>query len=216
MDITVEDFLEANQKFNELEEDENKQIYEVINGKIPVLISAPHSVRQYRNGKIKEKDLYTGPIVIELQRLTNCYCIYKTKNNNDDANYDIENNSYKEEILKIIKKNKIKLLIDIHGASNKYGFGIDIGTGEGKNLNNKKKAVEILKNILERYEIENIEIDKIFKANSIHTICKTISEKTMIPCIEIEIAKKYRDIENFEELTKMILALRKYIKEIVK
>ena len=105
-----------------------------------------------------------------------------------------------------IKKNKIKLLIDIHGASNKYGFGVDIGTGEGKNLNNKKKAVEILKNILERYEIENVELDKRFKANSIHTICKTISEKTMIPCIEIEIAKKYRDIEQFNKLTKMILA----------
>lgn len=212
MKITLNEFLEANKKFNEYSE-KNKfnKSFEVITGSIPILISAPHSVRQIRNGKIKEKDAYTGPIAIELQKQTNCYCIYKTKNNNDDANYDIKDNKYKEEILKIITQNKIELLLDIHGASDIHGFGVDIATGEGKNINQNKKLVITLKETLEKHDIKNVEIDKIFKANSIHTICKTISEIANIPCIELEISRTYRDIKNFNEIKKVIEGLREYI-----
>lgn len=212
MKITLNEFLEANKKFNEYNE-KNKfnKSFEVITGNIPILISAPHSVRQIRNGKIKEKDAYTGAIAIELQKQTNCYCIYKTKNNNDDANYDIENNPYKQEILKIINENQIKLLLDIHGASDKHGFGVDIATGEKENLNNNEYLLKLLEETLKKHDIENVEIDTIFKAKSIHTICRTISKKTSIPCIEIEIAKKYRDIHNFSQIVKIIEALKEYI-----
>ena len=217
MNISKKEFLELNKKFDELK-DENQQnkSFETINGKIPILISAPHSVRQIRNEKLKGKDLCTGPIAIILQKETNCYCIYKTKNNNDDANYDIENNTYKQEILKIINDNHIKLLLDIHGASDKHGFGVDIATGEKENLNNNEDSLKLLEETLKKHNIENVEIDTVFKAKSIHTICRTISEKTSIPCIEIEIAKKYRDINNFSEIVKMMEALKEYISVIEK
>ena len=217
MNINKKEFIKLNKKFDEFnKENEKNKSFETIKGKIPILISAPHSVRQIRNGKIKGKDIYTGPIVIILQKEADCYSIYKTKNNNDDANYDIENNTYKEEILKIIEENQIKLLLDIHGASNDYGFGVDIATGEKENLNKKEEALNLLEQILKKHKIENVEIEKIFKAKSKHTICKTIAEKTSIPCIEIEIAKKYRDIENFEEIIKIINALKEYIINIEK
>lgn len=217
MNINKKNFVKLNKKFDEFsKENEKNKSFETIKGKMPILISAPHSVRQIRNGKIKGKDIYTGPIAIVLQQETNCHCIYKTKNNNDDANYDIENNTYKQEILKIIKQNNIKLLLDIHGASDEHGFGVDIATGERKNLNGNEKAIEILVGILKKHNIENIEIDKVFKAKSIHTICKTIAEKTSIPCIEIEIAKKFRDINNFSNISKIIEALKEYIIEIEK
>ena len=215
MNINKKEFIKLNKKFDEFsKENEKNKSFETIKGKIPILISAPHSVRQIRNGKIKGKDIYTGPIAIVLQQETNCHCIYKTKNNNDDANYDIENNTYKEEILKIIKQNNIKLLLDIHGASDEHGFEVDIATGERENLNGNEKALEILVEVLKKHNIGNIEIDKVFIAKSIHTICKTIAEKTSIPCIEIEIAKKFRDINNFSNISKIIEALKEYIIEI--
>ena len=214
MDITIENFLEANQKFNELEENENKQIYEVVNGKIPVLISAPHSVRQFRNGKIKEKDLYTGPIVIELQRQTNCYCIYKTKNNNDDANYDIERNEYKEKIIEIIKDNNIKVLIDMHGASNKHEFDIEIGTDNNKNLNGNNEILDLLIRKLKNNGIEKIYVDSRFKASSIHTICKYVSSNVNIPCIQMEIVGKYRYKDYPEGIQKLVNAIKEFIQEI--
>ena len=217
MNINKKEFIKLNKNFDEFsKKNEKNKSFETIKGKIPILISAPHSVRQIRNGKIKGKDIYTGPIAIVLQQETNCHCIYKTKNNNDDANYDIENNTYKEEILKIIKQNNIKLLLDIHGASDEHGFGVDIATGERENLNGNEKALEILVEVLKKHNIGNIEIDKVFIAKSIHTICKTIAEKTSIPCIEIEIAKKFRDINNFSNISKIIEALKEYIIEIEK
>ena len=212
MNISKKEFLELNKKFDELnDENQQNESFKTINGKIPILISAPHSVRQIRNGKLKGKDLCTGAIAIILQKETDCYCIYKTKNNNDDANYDIENNPYKQEILKIINENQIKLLLDIHGASDKHGFGVDIATGEKENLNNNEYLLKLLEETLKKHDIENVEIDTIFKAKSIHTICRTIYKKTSIPCIEIEIAKKYRDIHNFSQIVKIIEALKEYI-----
>ena len=97
----------------------------------------------FRNGKLKAKDSYTGAIAIILQKETNCSCIYKIKNNNNDANYDLENNKYKEELLRIINEKNIKLLLDIHGASDKYGFGIDIATDNEINLNDKEIVLKI-------------------------------------------------------------------------
>ena len=83
-------------------------------------------------------------------------------------------------------------------------------------MNGNEKALEILVEVLKKHNIGNIEIDKVFIAKSIHTICKTIAEKTSIPCIEIEIAKKFRDINNFSNISKIIEALKEYIIEIEK
>ena len=210
MQLNKDNFININKKFDELLNTKMPS-FEIIEGKIPILISAPHSVRQFRNGKIKAKDSYTGAIAIILQKEINCYCIYKTKNNNDDANYDLENNNYKEELLKIINKNKIKLLLDIHGASDRYGFGIDIATDNQINLNGKEITLKILKETLEEFKINDVVTDKIFRAHSDRTICKTISNRTKIPCIELEIARKYRNIEDFTQIKKMIKAIKESI-----
>ena len=74
-------------------------------------------------------------------------------------------NPYKQEILKIINENQIKLLLDIHGASDKHGFGVDIATGEKENLNNNEYLLKLLEETLKKHDIENVEIDTIFKAN---------------------------------------------------
>ncbi len=215
--LNKEYFINLNKKFDEYSKENNsEQEYEIIEGKLPVLISAPHSVRQFRNGKIKAKDSYTGVIAIILQKETNCSCIYKIKNNNNDANYDLENNKYKEELLRIINEKNIKLLLDIHGASDKYGFGIDIATDNEINLNGKEIILKTLKETLEEFKIDDVVVDEIFRAHSIRTICKTVSSKIKIPCIELEIARKYRNIEDFEQIKKIIEAIKESIMRINK
>ena len=115
MEITKKEFININNKFDEYKIKEEKA-FEYIEGKEKIIVSAPHSVRQIRNGNIKGKDSCTGTIAILLQKQLNCYCLYKTKNCNDDANYDIENNPYKDKIIDLVEKNNINFLLDIHGA----------------------------------------------------------------------------------------------------
>lgn len=206
-------------KYNEIfdeyknQYDKTEKSFRTIQGKIPVLISAPHSVRQLRNGKIKGKDLYTGPIVMEIANQTQCYAIYKIFNNQDDANYDIENNEYKEKVLEIIKQRDIQLFIDIHGASDNDEFDIDIGTDDYKNLNEKKEVLEKFIQLCNKNGIYKIGIDKKFKANTLHTITKTVAINTKIPCMQIELTRKYRSIEDFEKMRKIIDIIVELIKD---
>lgn len=191
---------------------ENKEkSFKVIKGKIPIILSAPHTIKQLREGKVKGAEHQTGAIASILAKEIGCFAIYKTYNNSDDANYDIKNNEYKEEIKKIIKENDIKILLDIHGAKDEHGFDIDLGTAYGENINNNIEILEKLKSYFKKYNIENITENKTFKADSIRTISKYINEETKIPCIQLEISCKYRNLDNLDNIERLIKALEEFI-----
>ena len=199
---------------NEKERKQNKETpFKIVDGEIPIILSAPHCVKQTRNGKMKQAEGETGAIVQIIAKDIKCYAIYKTYNNNDDANYDIEN-PYKNELEKIIKERKIKLLLDIHGARNENDFNIEIGTSDGENVEGKEYIIKELKESLEEQGIKNIVENTRFKANTIHTISKYIHEKTKIPCIQLEVTGRYRYIKNIEGIQKLINGLEKFIKNI--
>ena len=52
MEITKKEFININNKFDEYKIKEEKA-FEYIEGKEKIIVSAPHSVRQIRNGNIK-------------------------------------------------------------------------------------------------------------------------------------------------------------------
>ncbi len=191
--------------------DNKEKSFFVIKGKIPVILSAPHSVKQLREGKIKEAENQTGAIVSILAEETGCFAIYKTYNKQDDANYDIENNEYKEEIKQIVKENDIKILLDIHGARDEYNFDIDLGTAYGENINNNIEILKKLKECFKKYKIENVTENKIFKVDNIRTVSKCINEETKIPCIQLEISWKYRNLDNLDNIERLIKALKEFI-----
>ena len=208
----MQDLIERIKKYNETfdeykEENQSNKSFEIIEGKIPVLISAPHSVRQIRNGKIKGKDMLTGAIVKEITRRTSCWGIYKTHNNNDDASYDIENNNYFERALQIMKENNVKMFLDIHGAKDNEEFDIDIGTSNKENLNGREDVLKKIIDIFNKNGIQNIGIDQKFKANTMHTLTKKIALNVDIPCMQIEITKKYRDLDQINNLEKVLNAI---------
>ena len=209
----MEELKKQIEKYNQKIIDGEKQgkSFEIVEGEVPIILSAPHCVKQTRNGKIKGEEGETGAIVQYVSECTNCWCIYKTANKQDDANYDIENNTYKDAIIQIIKNNKIKLLLDIHGAGYENNFDIEIGTGQMENLQGKNFIVDELKETFIRNNINNIVIDTKYKAISEHTISRQISQKTKIPCIQLEINGRYRYIENLEGTEKLIKALITFI-----
>lgn len=62
--------------------------FKIIKGDMPILLSAPHAVKQIREGKIKEEDRLTGAIVEYLCIKTGTNGIVRTYNHNDDPNYE--------------------------------------------------------------------------------------------------------------------------------
>ncbi len=185
-----------------------------LKGSIPVLISAPHSVNQKRNGEIKYCDKYTGGLACILHKLTDCYTVYKKFNDGTDANYDMvdKDNGYKKNIVNTVKENKIKYVIDLHGASDQREFDIDIGTDNGRTIRGKTYLVHIIRQICKANGIEKVFQDNTFAASLPTTITNYVSEHTNAICIQLEIHKKYRTTGNKDLLYSLVNALSTLVK----
>ena len=99
-------------------------------GQVPILLSAPHAVKQIRNGNIKDHEFYTGAIVECLAKQIGCSCItkqYLIENAaNDDPNTDNAYCSYKTAINQFLQDHNIRLFVDIHGLSSNRDSIVDI------------------------------------------------------------------------------------------
>lgn len=164
--------------------------YKILRGGNNIMLSAPHAHKHLRNNSYKDNEYNTGSIVKILHQYTDCHIIYTYKNVLTDANKS-ECSSYKKNLIKYIKANNIKYLIDIHGISDNYPYSIELGTNYLKNLNNDKYLIKKVKQCFKNNGIKKIEIDNKYKASK-NTISYIINKECKIKTIQIEIANKYR------------------------
>lgn len=178
----------------------------VITGNNNILISAPHGVEQTRNGKSKVYEPGSVTTGLYLQKQTGSFFIAKTKNNNDDANYD-EQSSYKDSIKDLIRADKIKYIIDLHGLAETRECEINLGISGGKNVSNNIELFNDLSTSLMASGF-NVFIDEPFSGGD-----KTISgslknEFCDIWTIQIEIrcdiTNKKENFEHYKTLLKVL------------
>lgn len=186
----------------------SKKDYEYKSGNIPILISAPHTVKQWRNEKYKSADIYTGALAKTLHESTGAHVIYKASTNGDE-NYTTEETEYRKKIKDIVSKNDIKIIIDLHGMSSDKDSNIDIGTGNSSNINLLGKDY-MLSLIGSSLGSNNYTVNKYFSGGKTYTMSGYCSSKLGMPTLQFEINKKYRssDSESFSymanKLTRMI------------
>lgn len=207
-----------------------KTAFEIHEGDIPVMISAPHAINQYRDGEVKWADMYTGGISKYVYDNTHCHIIYSSKFTETDPNYDEPGkNKYQEELEKYIKSHDIRLLIDIHGAAKKREYAVEMGTAPIRDsvsgeivtddvslLGNtfiSEDIKSILENSFKELKVEKKEIWKniIFDAGDQNTVTKYISSVTNTACIQLEINGLYRDPDNEEAFTSLVNALNEIV-----
>ena len=63
--------------------------FRIIEGSITIMVSAPHSVNQLREGQMKYADRFPGCIAMYLQNMTGCHLIYSSKNMKQLVHYTI-------------------------------------------------------------------------------------------------------------------------------
>lgn len=164
----------------------------VRHGQLPILLSAPHAVRQLRGGKMKAQDMYTGCIAEYVAESTDCFCITKTCYKEDDANHDLDC-GYKENIIKLVQGNGIVLLIDLHGLEKGKGNCLDVCTDGSINLAGDTELIDRLCNVLASKGL-SVNRDMYYRADKPGCVSKFISSRCSLPCIELEIGYSYRDI----------------------
>ncbi|PKM80212.1 MAG: hypothetical protein CVU89_14600 [Firmicutes bacterium HGW-Firmicutes-14] len=182
-------------------------------GSIPVLVSAPHSVRHIRHKKIKASDEFTGSLACMLNRLTDCHALAVTKLYGGDPNYDSDC-IYKEALKEAARKNRVKLVIDLHGASREHNFDVDIGTMMGASLLGKKQFPVLLKKHLNDYGITSISENR-FTVSDQNTVTRYVSGILEIPAIQLEINRKFRvPHQNGLDYCRLAGALTEFIKSV--
>lgn len=184
--------------------------FEILTGTGNVMISMPHTTNHLRKGAVKYGEVLTGAIGLYLHQTTGCHCIYTKKKPIEDPNFDSPSR-YKNDLAQYIKKNNVSLLIDLHGAALKWFFSVDLGTAKGQTI-----ALDKLQRMISLFEqqgINDVVVDEVFTASNIATVTNYIHNQCSIDCVQVEINRVYRDLEDMAHTEKMVNALQKIILE---
>ena len=190
--------MEFEKEINELEGLEFSDNYIIKKGSVPILFTAVHTMKQKtEDNSIKLNEPYTKAIALYLNKYADVNVMIKIKDTGLDSNKD-NNDEFKIELIKFIKDNNIKLVIDLHGANKTRDFDIEFGT-----LNNLSADYSTIK-----------ELEEAFLENNIHNN-QTIYFEEDIDVIQMEINSKYRDYKNLKNLEKLINSLNNFIKQYI-
>lgn len=203
-----------------------KEAFVIEEGSIPIMISAPHAINQFREGQIKVAEMYTGGIAQYLHKVTGCHLIYTCMFTETDPNYDEPGtNIYQDALKEYLTEHQVYLLIDLHGAAKKREFAVEMGTAPEQNpvpgvvyekdpsLHEYKFIAKKIKEVMEKHfgicGVDRKEVwkNQIFDAGDHNTVTKYISENTSTSCIQLEINGLYRDPENITEFTALVNSL---------
>ncbi|MCL4546132.1 MAG: hypothetical protein M1576_00095 [Deltaproteobacteria bacterium] len=184
----------------------DEKYFKIIEGHGNILISAPHSVTQWRNNNIKKADIYTGSIATILSQLTNFPAIIMTK--------FIENTKdYFNEIKNMVNSKGIKLVVDIHGMKYEKKSDIDIGIGSNFQFI-PQQILDKMRGVLSNYCLNNT-VNAYFNADNSLTVSYNVYNELNISSVQLEINRKFRDpIAHYDKFMQMINAISDSLKAI--
>ena len=180
---------------------DNAPKFEIVTGAIPVMVSAPHAITHWREGRIKPSDDYTGSIALALADLTGAHAIVATHFSHADPNWDaFENSDYKQALARYIREHGIGLLLDIHGMVAASPNLVALGTAGGETCRAWPEVepmafhalYEGLENARERYG-KGVALNPArHGARGRDTVARSISRECGIAALQIELATQVR------------------------
>lgn len=216
-----------------------KQDFIILEGSIPIMLSAPHAVNHTRDGRLKYADKMTGGIALLLHDLTGCHIIYSARSISFDPNYTLNTNNenpYQIQLCEYVKQKRIEVLIDLHGAQEQRDYAIEIGTAPqydkaGNIIGDKHPALHgkdficdlvaytfdyVFQNTNLPKEKKQVVTNQIFGAGIQNTITKYISSHSSTACLQLEINALYRSKENSRQLVQCIKGLTNIVETLGK
>ena len=109
-------------------------------GPRPVLISAPHGARHWRENRWKDQDGFTSALAHVLAEHTGSHALYTVCRIRPDPNYE-DDCDYKRILAGLLQQHSIRLVLDLHGARFDREFGIALGTIESRSCPDYEAAI---------------------------------------------------------------------------
>jgi len=160
--------------------------FDVTEGTSPILITAPHGTKPFREGSFRFSDGGgTTALARMLGKICNATVIYTTYESPSDPNY-YDDNAFKEVVAKELATGKCRLLLDIHGSHWFRPYDVDIGTMNGKSLLGQERLVRELISGLKEEGLENISYN--YFSGSEHQTMVKFASANHVPALQLEIS----------------------------
>jgi hypothetical protein len=183
---------------------ESADYFGIIEGHIPILISAPHGTKHFRDGRWKGEDEYTSSLAIKLGELTRAHVIFVKNQTKEDSNY-IPNARYKDAIRKLVDERGIRFLADIHGADSRRDYKINIGIIDEKDMNacSCPRCKPVIEESIRAFQYPLFNLDA-FTAGSPGTVTSFARHSCSIEAAQLEINARYRIVERKPDSTRAL------------
>ncbi|GAB6041560.1 hypothetical protein [Endothiovibrio diazotrophicus] len=192
--------------------------FRVIRGTAPVVITAPHATRPWREGERRFSDGGgTAALAVALAEHTGAWVIHTTYEGPSDPNY-YDDNAFKMALAKVIEEVHPKLLLDLHGSHPYRSYDVDFGIMGGESLLGHKKLLEGLETRLRNDGLLSLSYDR-FPAAKHQTLTKFAAAHG-VPAIQLEINATWvtPSAGNLEaqRFSRLLQALERYVDGVVK
>lgn len=168
----------------------------ILKGKVPILLSAPHVFphkRPHLEGLVKQREEFTDVVVKDICNNLSCWGIFTTQPLEYDPNYDKESrNEYKSQVRSIVKNEKIKYVIDVHGLSDLHQY--DLSVSFKRKFTKSSKLGYLIAEGFRQEKLHDALVSVLyFKDDDQETISEFVCDKLKIPAVQIEISWYLRE-----------------------
>ncbi len=185
----------------------------LVEGTLPVLITAPHGAVHLRKGEPKREDNYTVAFARLLAEETGAHALYARRRSQADPNWD-RDAPFKTLLSHVIAESRIRFVLDLHGASGRHTFGLALGTLCGTSCRAERP---LILRILAAHGfreggdgLEGLDVDHHFTARGLkgqETITRFTARRLGVPAAQIEINDRLRNVANRPDATRQIRIL---------
>jgi len=192
-------------EFEQIQYDsKNDDYFGIIEGSIPVLLSAPHGAKHLRNGRWKGEDEYTSSLAIKLGALTGASVIFVKRKTEEDSNH-LPGTRYKDAIRELVVQQGIRFLADIHGADMTRDYKMSVGIIDEEDMARCScpRCKPVIEEAVRAFQYPLFNLDA-FTAGSPETVTSFARHVCGIEAAQFEINARYRIVERKADSTRAV------------
>ncbi len=181
-----------------------------VKGTTPVLLSAPHGAVHTRRGEPKEEEEFTAALACLVAELTDAHALTLRRRSPTDPNWE-RDVPYKRLLRRIVARERIAFVLDIHGTAPDRDFGVALGTMKGRSCpQHREMIIRRLEDHGFRREGDDLDdrdrldVDGTFTAGGLkeqETVTRFAWERLGVPSAQLELHPSLRVVERREDAT---------------
>ena len=195
---------ESDVRYREPAENVDDRIGRVV-GPVPVLLSAPHGALHTRRGTLKEEEEFTAALVCRAAEMSGANAIYTRRRSPTDPNW-YGNVPYKRRLEALAEELELRFLIDVHGTAPERGFGMALGTMEGRSCPKERDGILATLNAHgfrpNAAFPDRLDVDETFTGSGVEgqeTVTAYASHSLGVPAAQFELHPLLRVVERRED-----------------